>query len=422
MQILQLSTSDIGGGAAIAAHRLHQGLQRLGITSQMLVEKKLSDDSNVFAPKNNLGKALGIIKPTVDRLPLRLYPNCDHTQLTLSLELLPDAIAPKVAQLSPDIINLHWICGGFLKIETLAKLKQPLVWTLHDMWALTGGCHYNQDCDRYTDSCGNCPILQSDNNWDLSRWIWQRKAKAWQNINLTLVTPSRWLAKCANSSSLFQERRVEVIPNGLDPEEYKPRDQRLVRELLKLPQDRQLILFGSMGATSDKRKGFHLLQPALKHLSQSELQDKTELVVFGSSAPNHQPDFGLKAHYLGQLRDTLSLALVYSAADIFVAPSVQDNLPNTIMEAIACGTPCVAFNIGGIPDMIEHQQNGYLAQPYDSEELAHGIAWVLQDEQRRQDLSHRAREKFEQEFTLEIQGRNYVKLYEDILQTSGRTV
>ncbi|MEQ9358330.1 MAG: glycosyltransferase [Coleofasciculus chthonoplastes F2-STO-03] len=134
---------------------------------------------------------------------------------------------------------------------------------------------------------------------------------------------------------------------------------------------------------------------------------------------NLPTDFGLKAHYLGQLRDTLSLALVYSAPDVFVAPSVQDNLPNTIMEAIACGTPCVAFNIGGMPDMIEHQQNGYLVQPYDSEELAHGITWVLQDEQRRQALSHRAREKFEQEFTLEIQCHNYVKLYEDIVQISG---
>jgi glycosyltransferase involved in cell wall biosynthesis len=419
MNILHLSTSDISGGAAIAAYRLHQGLQHLGVTSQMLVEKKSSDDRTVFAPKSNLSKALGILKPTLDCLPLRLYPGCNISRLSLSLEWLSDGIAPKVAQLTPDILNLHWVCGGFLRIETLAKLKLPIVWTLHDMWAFTGGCHYNQECDRYTDSCGHCPILKSHNDWDLSHWVWQRKAKAWQNINLTLVTPSHWLAKCVNSSSLFQERRVEVISNGLDPEEYKPRDQRLARELLKLPKDKQLILFGSMGATSDHRKGFHLLQPALKHLSQSEFQDKTELVVFGSSAPNPQPDFGLKAHYLGQLRDTLSLALIYSAADVFVAPSVQDNLPNTIMEAIACGTPCVAFNIGGIPDMIEHQQNGYLAQPYESEDLAHGITWVLQDEQRRQALSHRAREKFEQEFTLEIQCRNYIKLYDDIVQTSS---
>ncbi len=420
MQILHLSTSDISGGAAIAAHRLHQGLQHLGVASQMLVDKKLSEDQAVFAPKSNLSKALGILKPTLDHLPLRFYPHVDHTRLYLSLEWLPDAIAPKTAQLAPDIINLHWACGGFLKIETLAKFKQPLVWTLHDMWAFTGGCHYSQECDRYTESCGACPQMQRGESWDLSRWVWQRKAKAWKNINLTIVTPSSWLAKCASSSSLFKDRRVEVIPNGLDPERYMPVERRLARKLLKLPQDKQLILFGAMGSTSDRRKGFHLLQPALQRLSQSGCQDKTELVVFGASEPKSQPDLGLKAHYLGNLSDDISIALVYAAADVFVAPSVQDNLPNTVMEAIACGTPCVAFNIGGMPDMIEHQHNGYLAQPYNSEELGQGIAWVLQDKQRGQALSRRAREKVEQEFTLEIQARRYLALYQEVLQTSNR--
>jgi glycosyltransferase involved in cell wall biosynthesis len=211
-----------------------------------------------------------------------------------------------------------------------------------------------------------------------------------------------------------------VIPNGLDPERYKPLERRFARELLKLPQDKQLILFGAMGSTSDRRKGFHLLQPALECLSQSGWQAQTELVVFGASKPNSQPDFGLKAHYLGTLSDDISIALVYAAADVFVAPSVQDNLPNTVMEAIACGTPCVAFNIGGLPDMIEHQQNGYLARPYEKDDLANGIAWVLQDEQRWQSLSRRAREKVEQEFTLEIQARRYLKLYHEVLQISNR--
>jgi glycosyltransferase involved in cell wall biosynthesis len=419
MQVLHLSTSDIGGGAAIAAHRLHQGLQDIGITSQMLVDKKLSDDKAVFAPKSNLSKAFGILKPTLDHLPLRFYPHVDHTRLYLSLEWLPDAIAPKTAQLAPDIINLHWACAGYLKIETLAKFKQPLVWTLHDMWAFTGGCHYSQECDRYTESCGACPQMQRGKSWDLSRWVWQRKAKAWKNINLTIVTPSSWLAKCASASSLFKDRRVERIPYGLDSERYKPIERGLARKLLKLPQDKQLILFGAMGSTSDRRKGFHLLQSALQRLSQSGWQAQTELVVFGASKPNLQPDLGLKAHYLGQLSDDISLSLVYAAADVFVAPSVQDNLPNTVMEAIACGTPCVAFNIGGLPDMIEHQQNGYLARPYEKDDLANGIAWVLQDEQRWQSLSSRAREKVEQEFTLEIQARRYLKLYQEVLQTSN---
>ena len=412
MKVLHLSKSELGGGAAIAAHRLHQGLKHLGIPSQMLVGTKQSDDTTVFSPKNNFRKAFGILQPTLDRFPLRFYPNCDHTKL--SLEWLPDGIAGKVVQLAPDVINLHGISGGYLKIETLTKFTQPLVWTLHDMWTFTGGCHYSQDCDRYIASCGACPQLQSTKDWDLSRWVWQRKAKAWQQLNLTIVTPSNWLANCARASSLFQQRRVEVIPYGLDSQRYQPRERHLARKILQLPQDKQLILFGAMRATSDRRKGFQLLEPALRSLSQFGCQDKIELVVFGSSRPTPEPEFGLKTHYLGKLSDDISLALVYAAADVFVAPSIQDNLPNIVMEAIACGTPCVAFNIGGMPDLIEHQQNGYLAKPYDSEELAQGIAWVLQDESRWQTLCHRARAKVEQEFTLEHQASKYLKLYQEL--------
>jgi glycosyltransferase involved in cell wall biosynthesis len=181
-----------------------------------------------------------------------------------------------------------------------------------------------------------------------------------------------------------------------------------------LPQDKQLILFGSLKATGDKRKGFHLLQPALRDLSKSGWQDRLELVIFGASEPDNPPDFGLKAHYLGTFSDDLSLALVYSAADVFVLPSTQENLANTVMEAIACGTPCVAFNIGGMPDMIEHQKNGYLAQAYKNEDLAQGIAWVLENEERHQKLSHRACEKAQQEFTVEIQARRYLSIFTEI--------
>jgi glycosyltransferase involved in cell wall biosynthesis len=420
MQVLHLSTSDLSGGAAIAAHRLHQGLQDLGITSQMLVDKKLSDDQAVFAPKSNLSRAFGILKPTLDHLPLRFYPHVDHTRLYLSLEWLPDAIASKTAQLAPDVINLHWIGAGYLQIETLAKFKQPLVWTLHDMWAFTGGCYYSQDCPRYTESCGGCPLMQRGKSWDLSRWVWQRKVKAWKDINLTIVTPSSWLAKCASASSLFKDRPVEVIPNGLDSERYKPIERRLARSILTLPQDKQLILFGAMGATSDSRKGFHLLQLALQHLSQSLDRENIEVVVFGSSQPERAIDLGFKSHYLGYLQDEIALALVYSAADVMIVPSVQEAFGQTASEALACGTPVVCFDTTGLKDIVEHQENGYRAKGFSAEDLANGIAWVLQDEQRWKALSRRAREKVEQEFTLEIQARRYLKLYQEVLQISNR--
>ena len=415
MKVLLCSSSDIGGGAARSAYRLHQGLQDLQVDSQILVQTKLSDDFRVLAGSSKLAKGLAKLRPTLDQLPLYPYPKRERSPY--SVQWLPDNLAAQVAQINPDVIHLHWINGGYLKIETIARFKKPIIWTLHDMWAFTGGCHITKDCMNYTNSCGTCPQLHSNKEIDLSRWIWQRKARAWQNLNLTIVTPSHWLAKCAASSSLLKNVRIEVIPNGLDTQQYKPIEKSVARSILSLPEDKQLILFGAMSATSDPNKGFNFLQSALQNLSQSGWGEQVELVVFGSSQPKNPTELGLKSHYLGRLNDDISLSLVYAAADVFIAPSVQDNLPNTVMESLACGTPCVAFDIGGMPDMIEHQQNGYLAKPFDIDDLARGITWVLEDEERLQKLGSNGREKIEQNFSLEIQAYNYLSVYKDISKT-----
>ena len=414
MKIASLSTFDNQGGAARAAYRLHQGLNQIDVESWILCQSKFSQDPKVMGAKTSSGieQAKTGLRLTLDQLPLKRYKR--KSKQLFSPHWLPSDIGDRVARLNPDLLNLHWISAGYLKIEALAKFKQPLVWTLHDMWSFTGGCHYNEDCDKYTANCGACPILGSNKEADLSRQIWQRKHKSWQDLNLTIVTPSRWLGDCAKSSSLFGDRRVEVIPYGLDLETYRPIDRATARKLLKLPQDKQLVLFLSLNATSDRRKGFQLLQPALQQLSQSG-QNELELMVVGASQPENPPELGFKAHYLGIMRDALTLALAYSAADVFVAPSIQDNLPNTVLEAIACGTPCVAFKIGGMPDMIEHQANGYLASPFETEDLARGIGWVLEDGDRLQNLSTFARSKAEREFALEIQARRYQTLYREIL-------
>ncbi|HEY9632854.1 MAG TPA: glycosyltransferase family 4 protein [Coleofasciculaceae cyanobacterium] len=417
MKILHLSDSD-GGGAGRATLRLHQGLQEFGVDSQMLVQFNDSDDKAVLSPQTNIGKIIAKLKVTerLDALPLQFYRQRNSSDF--SPEWLPGGIGSKVIKLQPDVINLHWICHGYLPIETVARFKQPLVWTLHDMWAFTGGCHYSQECDRYTDSCGACPILDSQQSWDLSRWVWQRKAKAWKNLNLTIVTPSSWLAKCANSSSLFKNLRIEVIPHGLDTQKYKPIARQVARELMNLPQDKYLVLFGAMYVNSDRRKGFHLLQPALQSLSKSGWQEQIELVVFGASQPKNPIDVGFKSHYVGRLHDDIALALIYAAADVMVVPSTQEAFGQTASESLACGTPVVAFNATGLKDIVDHQQNGYLAQPYQIEDLAQGIAWVLEDRERHQKLCDRARQKAEQEFTLEIQARRYECLYSDLRSSS----
>ena len=414
MKVLHLSTSDIEGGAARAAYRIHQGLQDIGVASQMLVRAKLSADKTVVAEKTMLTK----LGPPLDGQPLKLYPR--HQGTMFSPQWFPDAIAPKVAQLTPDAINLHWICNGFLKIETLAKLNKPIIWTLHDMWAFTGGCHYTQECDLYTDSCGACPQLKSNKNKDLSQWVWQRKNEAWKNLNLTIVSPSKWLAECALKSSLFRDVRVEVIPHGLNTKIYRPIDRRVVRELLHLPQEKQLVLFGMAGASMDKRKGFDLLQSGLQKLSKYGWQDKIELAVFGASPSDQAVDLGFKVRYLGRFHDDISLALVYSAADVMVVPSTQEAFGQTASESLACGTPVVAFNATGLMDIVEHQQNGYLAKPFEVEDLAQGIAYVLEDRERHQKLCDRAREKAELEFTLELQARRYFSLFSDLVNLGDR--
>jgi glycosyltransferase involved in cell wall biosynthesis len=410
MNILHLSTCDIEGGAARSAYRLHCGLRTIGLQSNMLVRAKSSLDKSVISEKKLMTK----LGPVFNGLPLKyFYPNRDSQPF--STQWFPDALASEVQRLNPSIINLHWVCNGFLKIETLRDFKKPLVWTLHDMWAFTGGCHYNQNCDKYMDSCGDCPQLESKRDVDLSRWIWKRKSKAWQDLNLTIVTPSQWLAKCAGHSSLFKNQPIKVIPYGLDTTLYKPISKSIAREILNLPQDKLLILFNSM-SSKDTRKGFSLLKQALKFLSQSsQWKEEIELIILGESQAKTSEDLGLKAHYLGRFNDDISIVLAYNAADVFVAPSLQDNLPNTILEAMACGIPSVAFNIGGMPDMIDHQSNGYLAQPFDIEDLAEGIVWVLKDLERHKKLCDQSREKAEREFTLELQAYRYQSLFQEIL-------
>jgi len=418
MKVLLCSSSDIGGGAARSAYRLHQGLQGLQdlqVDSQILVQTKLSDDFRMLSGSSKLSKGLAKLRPTLDQLPLYRYPKRDRT--VFSPQWLPNSLDDLISEADPEIINLHWVCDGFIPIKALRQFKQPLVWTLHDMWAFTGGCHYSYDCDRYQQSCGNCPQLHGQREHDLSRQIWQQKSKYWQDINLRIVTPSHWLAKCAESSALFANLAIEVIPYGLDLGIYKPINRQLARQILNLPLNSKLILFGAMSATSDRRKGLHLLQPALQKLQQSldTTGIPTEILIMGASQPKFPLDFGLSSHYLGKLSDDVTLALVYSAADIFVAPSLQDNLANTVLEAISCGLPVVAFDIGGMSDMITHQHNGYLAKPFDTDDFAQGISWILEDGDRYQKLSYQAREKAEKEFSQELQAKRYLKLFEEIL-------
>jgi len=236
-----------------------------------------------------------------------------------------------------------------------------------------------------------------------------------KNLDLTIVTPSSWLCKCAKKSSLFYKTRVEIIPNGIDLNRFKPIDKNIARDILCLPKDKKLMLFGAAGALNNQNKGFHLLKEALKNISYKENKN-IELLIFGSSKPRDEENLGFKTNYLGRLNDEMSLALVYSAADVMIVPSMQEAFGQTASESLACGTPVVAFGNTGLLDIVDHKENGYLAKPFNTTDLANGIEWVLEDKVRWKKLSQNARKKVVNEFDITKVTNRYMDLYKDILK------
>lgn len=306
-----------------------------------------------------------------------------------SLNLFNYPIAAAINSFAADIVHLNWVGDNFLPIGEVAKINAPIVWTLHDMWPFTGGCHTAYDCANYQSGCGNCPQLVNSSPHDISARVNRKKRRAWSNLPMTIVCPSRWLADCARSSAVFKGNAVDVIGYTFDPAVFKPIDQALARRAFNLPADKRLILFGAIGGTADPHKGFRFLQEALGGM----LPDSNvDLVTFGGE---REVDLGLSlpCHQVGVLQDEISLCLLYSACDVYVLPSLQENLPNTVIEALACGTPCVTFAGSGANDLVRHEQNGYLARLRDSDDLLAGINWALAQSWRRQELHDRIVER-----------------------------
>lgn len=417
MKVLALSSFDLAGGAGKAAFRLSQGIRALGGDLRMEVQSQSGDASWVSESAGGWRKVANRLRPTLDRLPLRVYPL--YRSSPWSNNLLPRRLHGAEGSPSTQLVHLHWVGYGFLPISGLRKWTVPIVWTLHDSWAFTGGCHVPGDCRQYTDNCGHCPQLGSKSSFDLSRIIWQRKAANWKDCDLTLVAPSRWLAAAARESRLFRDREIHVIPNGLDLKLFRPIDQSLCRQLLNLPLDKRLIVFGAVSPFGDPNKGFDYLRHAVERIACGEDKEKFELLIFGASAPQEWL-FALPTHYLGQIRDELTMAVLLSAADVTVVPSRSENLSNTIMESLACGTPVACFDIGGNSDMVDHRENGYLARPYDAKDLAEGIRWIASAVEGVTHLRQNARSKCEKEFAVADVARRYVALYESLEARGSR--
>jgi glycosyltransferase involved in cell wall biosynthesis len=409
MHILLLNTYDLKGGAAKATWRLFKGLENSGIKVQMLVQNKVSADPQVMAAPGKFHGAMNVLRPYIDfAIPLVQT----RKRILFSTNLLPDSIVDQVNALKPDLVHLNWIAGGFIRIESLAKIKQPIIWTFQDLWAATGGCHYPVECLGYVKNCGCCPVLHSKQENDLSRKTFLRKEATYRQIeNLTVITPSRWLAGCVSNSALFGNRPVKVVPNMLDTAVFKPYEKSEARRHFGFSQQKKLILFGAVRAAKNELKGFKNLLEAMKLVHQPDI----ELIVFGSSYSDLVKTVDIPVRFLGFMPDETEIAMLNSAADVVAVPSLQEVFGQTASEALACGVPVVAFAATGLLDIVEHKRTGYLAEPFLSEDLAEGIRWILEDPERHAELSRNARQAAVERFDIGKTVQQVIEIYEEVL-------
>lgn len=420
MRIVHLSTHDVSGGAAIAAHRLMRGQRAQGGDARMLVRHAHGADPAVAA-----------FNPSMFSWPARLTRRLaqriasEHRRLLMpaSVEIFTDDRSRYGADLARtvtefDVVHLHWIATfvDYLRFFPRLAPMQRVVWTLHDMAPFTGGCHYSGGCEGFTRQCGGCPQLGSFSPDDPSRRIWTRKNRALSALDsaqVHIVTPSRWLATEARRSSLLSRFNVSVVANGLDTSLFRPGNQPSAREELGVPQNSRTILFVS-DALDNPRKGMRLLLSALDQLQGIE---GLFLVTVGTGVdalPAHIPHL-----HLGKVGGAERLVSVYQAADVFVTTALQDNLPNTVAEALSCGTPVVAFAAGGVPEMVEDGVNGALVPPTDVPALVEILSRTLRDAAGSESLSAGARRVAEQRYRVSVQSAHYLKLYEGLRASSG---
>ena len=414
--IYSLNHSDINGGAARAAYRIHQALRDSGIDSRMLVNVASSGDWTVQGPSNKFTKVIGRVRPQL-ATPFRKLLQTGNP-IIHSPAVVPSRWPELINSSDAELVHLHWLQGEMLSIADIARIRKPIVWTLHDMWPFCGAEHYTTDY-RWRDGYLSDNRPDHESGFDLNRSTWLRKRRHWRRP-MQIVCPSHWLADCARSSALMADWSVSVVPNPIDPERWQPIDQQLARQLLRLPQDCLLLLFGAMGGGNDPRKGMDLLLAALPYLRSEASLQSLQLVVFGQLAPKSPPQLGFPVHYTGHFHDVLSLRALYSAADAMVIPSRQDNLPNTGLEANVCGTPVVAFDTGGLPDIVADRTTGALAEPFEPASLASAIRWVLEDPHRRRELGAAAKQRAEQLWAPSRIASLYAEIYENVTRSTPR--
>lgn len=409
MRILHLNTYDVLGGAALAAQRLHAGLRANGVNSSMFVRRRYGRSEGVMAFGAGV---LGRFRRRWDH-----WFACRagwHGPGRFTPGMVGGSLARRVLALAPDVVHLHWVADGFFDVRELARIGRPVVWTTHDMWSFTGGCHYAGSCSRYGQACGRCPLLGSRREDDLSRRMWERKRRAYDGLRLVGVAPSRWMQRAAQESALWRGRDVRVIPNGIDLARFAPAERASARGALGLPCSGVLMMAGANEFRNDPRKGFDLFCGVASRLQALDPR-RYVFATFGTSPAGPYSVDGVEFIELGKIEDPSRLAAVYAAADVFVAPSREDNLPNTLIESLACGTPVASFSVGGIPDIVDDGINGCLASELDADGLAKKVHALALGPDGLGKAAVAARRKAEDCFSIGAMVRAHTALYEEIL-------
>ena len=415
MRVLIVNTSERTGGAAVAAHRLMEALNNNGVKAKMLVRDKESSKLTV----------IGLPKSWKLQWHFLWERLCVWLHLHLKREHLFDVdianAGSDITQLAEfreaDVIHLHWINQGMLSLQDIRKILESgkcVVWTMHDIWPATAICHLTLDCRQFETGCQQCRLLPGGgSHHDLSAKIWRKKQQMLSGQHIRFVACSQWLAKEAGKSALLRGQTIASVPNPINTHVYHPLDKQKVRQELSLPTDKRLILFVSQRATNPY-KGMQYLTEACQRLSQQypEMKQNTGVVILGGHAEEVTAQLPFESFPLGYVNDEERIVKVYNAADVFVLPSLSENLPNTIMEAMACGVPSIGFDIGGIPEEIDHLETGYVAAYRDAADFAKGIRWVLY-EANAEEISAACLRKVKRNYSQQSVAQRYIDIYEN---------
>jgi glycosyltransferase involved in cell wall biosynthesis len=404
MNILHIVAGELTGGAARGAYWLHSGLRKLGIDSKIFTNSKITFDDNtvITISKSRVSKLMNILRNQVDQFFVLFYRKKKKT--LFSPGLIGFNFTRHKEYKEADIIHLHWICGGFVNIRHLKNIHKPIIWTLRDMWPMTGGCHYSMECNKYEIGCGNCPQLNSNHISDLSKITISRKIK-YLPKNTNIVGISNAISDSAKKSAVFKHFDIQTIPNNISTDEFFPIDKDQARQFLGIKTNKRIILTGAANI-QDYYKGFDKYLEALHFLDKS----KYFLCFFGHIDTAILKTVEFEHRSFGFFYDSVSLRLLYNCADVFVVPSVMEAFGKTLVESMSCGTPVVCFNTSGPKDIVSHKIDGYKAKPFESEDMAKGIEWVI-NESDYGELCKNARKKAIEEFDTMVIAKKYSDLY-----------